>query len=70
MAVGKSSLGRVANANVIASASPEVTVTVVTEEKVEQKQNATKKVASNKAKSAETFGKIFKVGDKLPEYLL
>ena len=60
MAVGKSSLNRVANAKVIAAAEPEVAAAVMPQEK-EPEKKATKK---------NTRVTIYAVGDKLPTYLL
>ena len=60
MAVGKSSLNRVANAKVIAAAEPEVAAAVMPQEKEPEKKAAKKN----------TRGKIYAVGDKLPTHLL
>ena len=83
MAVGKQSLGRVAQSGVIGATSPQVMAhvekTVAAPEEKPVKKTAAKetaatksvaKPAASKAKTVAVANKIYAVGDKLPEYLL
>lgn len=68
MAVGKSSLNRVAKGGVISAVAPEVVASVAPVIKEVKEKTVASKTA--KPKSAVSLGKIYAVGDKLPEYLL
>ncbi len=78
MAVGKQSLGRVAQSGVIGATSPAVTAEAEKQaapapkaaKKTVAKETAATKTAVKEVKNTSAVNKIYAVGDKLPEYLL